>query len=253
MEPIDRAPSPILDGLAHFAMAPFRVRTYTNVLFLAMAFPLGLAYFIFLTVGFSVGLGLTIVWIGLPILALVFAGTWLFSAFERHLAIHLLGAPVPPRSPAPAVGEDGAVVPRKLGQRIGDFFGNPVTWKGIAYLALKFPLGLASFVGLIVVAATSAAFVLAPFVEEWGTSDVELILPFGWGAEPWAVWLCLPFGLALFWLGLNLLNLLAWVSKGLATALLGSERFRSGAPQLPAAPTSPPAPPAGSLDSALPA
>ena len=36
-----------------------------------LAFPLGVAYFVFLAVGLAAGFGLTIVWIGLPLLALV--------------------------------------------------------------------------------------------------------------------------------------------------------------------------------------
>ena len=31
--------------------APFRLRTYTNLLYLMLAFPLGVAYFVFLVAG----------------------------------------------------------------------------------------------------------------------------------------------------------------------------------------------------------
>jgi hypothetical protein len=243
LNPSTRSSQPFLSGLARFATAPFRVRTYTNALFLALAFPLGIAYFVFLTTGFAVGLGLSIVWIGLPILALVFLCSWALSGFERQMAIVLLGAPVPPRAPARNPAE-----PRQLARRAGDFFGNPVTWKGIAYLVLKFPLGIVSFVSLVTLSATSIAFILAPFAWQFGTLDMDVDLVFlWWNDSPLAIWMMLPFGLGLFWLSLNLLNLLAWVFKGLATALLGSEQFRAGVGQTPAAT------PAASLDAALPA
>src|SRR5215216_4228285 len=88
-------------AVIHFLTAPFRGRTYANFLYLALAFPLGLAYFILLTVGLSLGVGLTIVWVGLAILALVFALSWGITALERWMAIQMLGAEVPPMAAAP--------------------------------------------------------------------------------------------------------------------------------------------------------
>src|ERR1700755_1185031 len=129
---------PLVDSVRYFFGAPFRLRTYTNLLYLLLAFPLGLAYFILLAVGLTLGFGLTIVWVGLPILALVFAGSWAFAAFERQAAILLLGADVPPMLPPPSP------MARTAWQRAGDFFSNPVTWKGMGFLLLKFPLGIVS-------------------------------------------------------------------------------------------------------------
>ena len=48
-------------------------QTYLNILYLLLAFPLGLFYFIFFVVGFSLGLPLIILWVGFLILALVAA------------------------------------------------------------------------------------------------------------------------------------------------------------------------------------
>jgi len=243
MEPLERASNPILGGLASFFAAPFRVRTYTNALFLALAFPLGLAYFIFLVVGFALGLGLSIIWIGLPILALVFLGSWVLAAFERQMAILLLGAPIPPRAAALP-----AQTPLPVFRRIGEFFGSPVTWKGIAYLIVKFPLGIVSFVSLVTLTASSAAFIAAPFFWEWGQGDIDIDVPYFVLDSPLGVWMLLPFGIAFLLLGLNLLNGLAWIWRELATGLLGSERFRPAAPAAPIAPSAP-----DDLDEALPA
>src|SRR6201994_3219878 len=127
-------------ALRHFAGAPFRLRTYANLLYLLLAFPLGLAYFLFLIVGLAVGFGLPLIWIGLPILALVFAGIWAFSTFERQAAILLLAADVPPMTPEKLPPPSPAA--RTVWQRAGEFFSNPVTWKGMGFLLLKFPLGL---------------------------------------------------------------------------------------------------------------
>ena len=129
--------------IGRFLYAPVEPRSYANLLFLGLAFPLGLLYFVFLIVGLSLGFGLLILWIGVPVLALVMAGSWLFAAMERQLAIHLLGAKVPPMSPQSASSSAPA---GNLWRRLTAVLANPVTWKGMGYLAIKFPLGLATFV-----------------------------------------------------------------------------------------------------------
>jgi hypothetical protein len=210
------------DGLRRFCGAPFRLRTYTNLLYLLLAFPLGLAYFIFLAVGLTVGFGLTIVWVGLPILALVFAGSWAFAAFERQAAMLLLGADVPPMLPPPSP------VQRTAFQRAGDFFSNPVTWKGMGFLLLKFPLGLVSFGAIVTLLPLSGALLLAPFLWGMGVLDIDGVV-FQVDSIGGA-WVCAVVGLVVLFLSLNLLNVLAWLWRGTATALLGSDRFEAAPP-----------------------
>jgi len=221
METLDPQVASPLPALARFALAPFRLRTYANFFYLALAFPLGLCYFVFLTVGLTTGLGLTIVWIGLPILAVTFLGSFGLAALERQMAIHLLGASVPPMTRPERSAE-----PRKLGRVAADFFGNPVTWKSIAFLLLKFPFGIVSFVALVTMSSVCAAFLLAPLLFYYGdiNLDIDGII---WPVETIGqAWLLVPFGIGLAFVGLNLVNLMAWGWKGIATQLLGSDRFR---------------------------
>lgn len=201
--------------LERFFRAPFEARTYGNLLYLALAFPLGLAYFVFLAVGLSLGLGLTIVWVGLPILAFVLLGSWGLAALERQMAIHLLGAEVPPRTaPVPAAE-------RTVLQQARDFLTNPVTWKGLGYLAVKFPLGVATFVVLVTSLALSGGLLASPLLYDFGQIQIGLwrvdTLPEALGAAL----LGLVFGLV----SLNLLNAVALAWRKLASALLGSRRF----------------------------
>src|SRR3954469_8515179 len=214
--------APFADGLRLFCGAPFRLRTYTNLLYLLLAFPLGLAYFIFLAVGLTVGFGLTIVWVGLPILALVFAGSWAFAAFERQAAMLLLGADVPPMLPPPSP------VQRTAWQRAGDFFSNPVTWKGMGFLLLKFPLGLVSFGAIVTLLPLSGGLLLPPILWGMGVLDIDGVI-FQVDSIGGA-WACAVIGLAMLFLALNLLNALAWLWRGTATALLGSDRFEAAPP-----------------------
>lgn len=215
------------EALLLMIQAPFRVRTYTNLLYLLLAFPLGLAYFIFLSVGLSVGFGLAIVWVGLPILALVFAGSWALAAFERQAAIHLLGAQVPPMTAPPSPEQ------RTIWQQARDFLTNPVTWKGMAFLLVKLPLGVVSFVALVASFAVSASFLLAPALWEWGAFDFDgFLMQVGpWQVDtPGEAWFCVLIGVVLLLISLNVLNGLALVWRWTAAALLGSPRFDGAEP-----------------------
>ena len=63
----------------------FQAATWLNAAYLFLTFPLGIAYFVFLVTGWSLGIGLAVIWIGLLVLLLVFAVSWGLSAFERWL------------------------------------------------------------------------------------------------------------------------------------------------------------------------
>src|SRR6185295_17104809 len=217
----------LTDAVIRFFTAPFRLRTYTNVLYLLLAFPLGLIYFVFLAVGLSTGFGLVVVWIGIPILAMVFAGSWGLAALERQLAIHGLGATVPPMALAPAT-EMG------FWQRVGAFFSNPVTWKGMAFLLLKFPLGIVSFIAVVTMLATSAGFMLAPLAWFLGDFNTDILYDVWFVDSPAAALAVGLLGVGFLFVSLNLLNGLALLWRGTATLLLGSERFAPAAPLPPA-------------------
>jgi len=118
--------------------------------------------------------------------------------------------------------------PQALGSRLGGFLKNPVTWKGMGFLLLKFPLGLAGFVFSTTTLAISIAFLLTPFFYTWNPPE----LFYGWYADTLTkALLCSALGLGLLWITLNLLNGIAWFWKTLAEAALGQASF---APALPA-------------------
>jgi len=223
------AEDPGRKAILGFLRAPLELRSYTNLAYLLLAFPMGLAYFVFLVTGLSLGFGLTIVWVGVPILLLVLLGSWGLAAVERQLAIHLLGAEVPPMSPTlPAAAQQTAW------QRLGGFLKNPVTWKGLGFLLLKFPLGVAGFVFTITMLAISLALLLTPLFYTLEPPEVF----FGWYADTLSrALLCSVVGLGLTWITLNLLNGIAWFWKTLASVALGDSRF--SAPRDPAPPIPP--------------
>jgi len=210
-----------LNLLVRFLMAPVEVRTYTNLFYLALAFPLGLFYFIFLLTGLALGFGLTIIWIGLPILAIVFAACWGMAALERRLAMLLLGAEVPPMAPR-ATGQ-----PRDVWTAVKEFLANPVTWKGLSFLFMKFPLGILSFVLTLTSLVIPTAFLFAPVA--WGFDDVYYDIPF-WNIDTFGETLILSaLGFVGLLVSLNVLNLLGRVWRELAEVMLGSRRFEEPA------------------------
>ncbi len=59
-----------------------RPETWLGILFDWLAFPLGLFYFVFLVTGLSLGVGLVVVWVGIPILLVVAGAWWLFGVLR---------------------------------------------------------------------------------------------------------------------------------------------------------------------------
>ncbi|MDP9121574.1 MAG: sensor domain-containing protein [Acidobacteriota bacterium] len=211
-----RGASP-LAGFFGVVVAP---RSYANLLYLLLAMPLGICYFVFLTMGLSIGVGLLITLLGIPLLVVVVAGSFGLAALERQLAIHLLGADVPPMLPA-AVRQ-----PQGFWQRLEQFVRNPVTWKGMAYLLIKLPLGVVTLVLTTVLIALPAALMAAPFVYRTDYYDLG----------PWVVdtlgeaLITAAVGALLAVVSIHALNGLAQAWKVLAVALLGSPSFAPSQP-----------------------
>jgi hypothetical protein len=196
-------------------------RSYTNLFYLLIGFPLGLAYFVLYVTGFSLGLGLLVLGIGALILAVMILLARPLGIFERALANRLLGAGVPPirRQPLP---DD------ELRTWLEDVFTSPVTWKSLVFLSLKFPLGLASWIAVVVGLSVVLAFLAAPIVFAAGG---ELYLGFWEPATLRESFLLIPFGLVGYILAIHLFNGLAWAWGRFARLMLGV-----GAPSPPAAP-----------------
>jgi hypothetical protein len=196
--------------------AIFRVviepQSYLNLLYLLLSFPLGVFYFVFLVTGFALGLGLLITWVGIPILVGVIALSYAFAAFERGVAQAMLHVEIGPMQ----VGE----APPGFWSKLRALLTNPVTWKGIAYLLLKFPLGVVSFVVVVTLGAVSLSLFFAP---------TYYYLPgvtFGWSGgfqvdTLWKAFVATAVGAVLGLISLHVFNGLALFWKWLARVLLG--------------------------------
>src|SRR6266702_2300830 len=116
-------------------------QTYENLLYLLVSFPLGIFYVVFLLLGLTSILSTTFI-LGAPILLLVIFIWWRLARFERNLAMRWLHVEISPMAP-----------PRKEGlnrsERFRAHLTNPVTWKSLAYLFVKIPLGIISCVVIL--------------------------------------------------------------------------------------------------------
>jgi hypothetical protein len=140
-------------------------QTYLNLIYLFLAFPLGLIYFILLVTGLSLGIPLIIIWVGLFILAGVFALSWILTAFERLMAISLLRVDIPPMTPPQQEG-------LSFLEKIKNYFSNPVTWKGMFFLAFKLPIGVITFTISVTLIALSVGLLAAPFVYPYAPINI---------------------------------------------------------------------------------
>jgi hypothetical protein len=219
------------NGIPDFIDKFFRVmgsgQAYLNLFYLLISFPLGIFYFVFLITGLATGLPLLIIWIGIPILLLVGAGWWLLAAFERQLAIHWLKEDIAPMTRPSAEGEDFWV-------RFKDYFLNPVTWKSLLYLFLKFPLGIFSFVVLVTFTSITVSFLAMPVLYQ-AFDSITPAVEFGYGFY-WHMdsmndaLLASMIGLLLWPVSLHALNGVTWLHAKLAKYTLSVDWPGTSAP-----------------------
>lgn len=190
-----------------FANVAFEKQTYLNMLYLLFTFPLGTAYFVFLVTGLSLGFTLSIIWLGIPILILVFLAWWEIASFERQLAIWFLNIEI---SPMLIESVQGKSMLEKSILRLK----NPVTWKALLFLFIKFPFGIFSLVVSVVLISMSLSLLIVPLTSLIGVrtgidSAGEAIMIFFLGVI-----------ITLF--SLHTMNFLSYLAGKLAVVLLGS-------------------------------
>jgi len=240
------APRPSL--LRRFFGVATRGRTWLNIVYLLLAFPLGVFYFSFFVSMLATAIGTIIVWVGIPLLALTALLWWAFAALERHLADALLGTHLAP-APTPWRNALGTWA------RIKAHAGCAATWKDLAFLFVKFPLGIASFVIVTVAVSVPAAFISAPLTVTWADWMSTPVAPEERGIyiQLWHVdtvveaLVFVPVGILLFFVGLHVINGMAALWRATARSLLETAAPGAAAPLqdviAPAAPGSPVPPP----------
>lgn len=191
-------------------------QTYRNLLYLLLAFPLGIAYYVLLVTGFALGIGLSVLFVGLGILLVTVIGLRYIASFERWLANTLLDVEI---SPSDDIGNgDGG-----LFDTVKRYLQAPSTWRGLGFVALKFWIGILSFILLVTFLGTALELLLVPLYPE-GVFDIQVA---NWEVArsietPAQRAVAAPAGAALVFVALHLLNAFARANASIASALLGS-------------------------------
>lgn len=212
-------------GLARTVLGPLVwPRTYANLLYLLLGFPIGLLYFVVYVTGLSLGLGLLVIGVGVPILVgLVLAARGL-ARLERGLATALLGVEMPPPEPEPDPGPDG------WGRWI-DRLTDPATWRGLVFVAIvRFPLGLACWVAAVVLTSVVTSLLFAPLAPLFG-GEIDL---FWWQPTSLGELAAVSgAGLLLLVPAVHIVNGLGWIWGRIAQALLRPGRATAAAGPTP--------------------
>jgi signal transduction histidine kinase len=184
-------------------------RTYLNLLYLLLSFPLSLVFILLVGPGMILGAATSIVGVGLLLIlgCLVFA--WGFALFERELAIGLLGVEIPPLSLPPRERQSAW-------RWLRSHLGRGATWRSLAYLLLKLPFGIFVWTVGGILLAPSIVLILGP-VTYLSRPTLNLGDLIGWVCGG-------LFGFALLVAALHLLNLLARAWGQVAVAMLSPGR-----------------------------
>jgi DNA-binding CsgD family transcriptional regulator len=200
-----------------------------------LMFPLGIAYFVFFVVTLSVGGSMIWTLVGpIVLLATLFISRWL-GDLEAFTAGFVNGSAIR-RPPFRLEGVSGFRSQVKV--RLVD----PTTWTGLIYLVAQFPIGIAAFVGLVVVYAIIGAMVFSPIGVVLAHGDV--FWEFGIRVELIGVWnidlntmpgslLPIPIGILGFVLASHLVLAYSSLHGWWARLMLGSRSNRVSSRPVP--------------------
>jgi len=130
---------------------------FPNLVYLLLALPLGILYFVILVTGYALGAGLIITLVGIPILVTMIFVTYLLGDLDRAMTSKLLGVKIAKPEAKPAKDDSArSILVTQL--RSLEF------WKEFIYLLLKMPLCVIAFTVTIVLIALSLGLIAAPFI-----------------------------------------------------------------------------------------
>jgi len=188
------------------------LRTYRVLAYLLLGLPLGILDFTIVVTGLSLGLGLIITLIGIPVLVATLLVVRSLASLERELAVSLLDAPMPRHVPG-REREDGS-----FWAQLRDLIFARRTWEEAGFLFLRLPLGICDFTVAVTVVALALCGIAMPIVVAAGVP----VSIGSWDIDTFAESLIyLPVSALFLLVGPQLI--LAWseLSRWFATAVLG--------------------------------
>ena len=150
-----------------FAPLPGLATMGKDFTYLVLGLPLGIATFTLAVTGFSLGAGLAITLLGIPVLvATLLACRWI-ARLERARARLVLDAPIPSRE---RTLEGGAL------ERARALASDRGAWGGAAWSLLLLPVGIAGFTVAITLWSTALGFLTSP-AWYWAMPDDDETIP----------------------------------------------------------------------------
>ncbi|MYS20564.1 MULTISPECIES: sensor histidine kinase [unclassified Streptomyces] len=194
--------------------APVEARTWREFAYLLLNLPMGVAGFVWTVTMLSLGAGLLITFIGLPVLVLALGGCRVIGYVERSRARSLLWLDI--EEPAPVRSRS-----RGLLGRLGAQLGSGVNWRHAVYCLLHFPWGVVTFSVAISFFTYGWGLLTYPlwrwvFPVYFGQQGLQ-IYGGGSGADRHGWWLHTPLDMALsVVVGALLVLASPWVIRGMA-------------------------------------
>jgi hypothetical protein len=140
-------------------------RTYKVAAYLLLGLPFGILDFLLVVTGFSLGFGLFVTLLGIPVLVATLLLARALASFERRLAWSLLEAPMP-REDTFRDRQEGV-----FWQRLRTLVAGGHTWREVAFLLLRLPLGVLDFSVLVAIVALALAGFAEPIVVAAGANS----------------------------------------------------------------------------------
>ncbi|MFE6779514.1 sensor histidine kinase [Streptomyces sp. NPDC057702] len=192
--------------------APFEARTWRELCYLVLNLPIAVMSFTYAITMFSLGVGLLVTFLGVPVLALMLLGVRGFGVFERARARLLLRHDV--AGPAPVLRRGAKSGPFAW---MGAMLKNGDSWRQLLYAVLLLPWSVCTFVITVVVTMNGWGLLTYPlwrWVFPRYTDDPGLQL---WGSEDHGFYLNTPFELALTCaVGAAFVLTAPWLIRGMA-------------------------------------
>ncbi|AJE41953.1 sensor histidine kinase [Streptomyces nodosus] len=191
--------------------APVEGRSWRELCHLVLSLPIGTVMFAYSVTMFSMGVGLLVTFLGIPVLAAGLMGCRGFGVLERARARALLGLDV---------AEPEPLRPRRGGAMawMGAVFKSGSSWRHMLYTVLQFPWTLFSSVAGLVFWSCGWSLLTYPlwfwvFPVYAGQGGIQL-----YGDETHSVYLDNPFEITVTALvGLLLTLATPWIIRGLTT------------------------------------
>ncbi|MFC9246679.1 sensor histidine kinase [Streptomyces sp. NPDC057136] len=191
--------------------APFEARTWREFGYLMLSLPISAVLFSFAIAMTSLGIGLLITFLGIPVLAAGLAMCRGFGAMERTRARSLLNLDV--ADPAPVRGQKSGLM-----SWVGAVLKSGVSWRHLLYALLHFPWAVFAFSVSLTLWAYGWSALTYPlwhwvFPVYAGVDGIQL-----YGDRGHRVYLDSPFELAVTSaVGLFLVVITPWIIRGLTS------------------------------------